>query len=84
VRRSKPLGVPPAPDAGRRAQVAADPVWSGESDDMQVLMKRTVTADEEEYLLAAQERPPPIIKEVVKVRALTCQTFRTPLPTQLC
>ncbi len=51
---------------------------------MQVLMKRTVTADEEEYLLAAQERPPPIIKEVVKVRALTCQTFRTPLPTQLC
>ena len=49
-------------------QVASDPIWNGQSDDLQVLMTRTVTADEEEFLLAPEDHPPPVIKEVVKVR----------------
>jgi hypothetical protein len=58
--------------------VASDPIWSGESDDMQVLMKRTVTADEEEYLLAPPEPPPQVVKEVLKARSahLPCTLLR--------
>lgn len=62
--------------ASARPQVASDPIWSGDSEDVQVLMKRTVNTDEEEYLFATDERPPPVIKEVVKVRRRTACTER--------
>jgi hypothetical protein len=60
---------PPQARLTSHSQVASDPIWSGESDDMQVLMKRTVTADEEEYLLAPPEPPPQVVKQVVKARS---------------
>ena len=50
-------------------QVASDPVWTGDSNDMQVLMSRTVNVDEEELLLATNERASKPIKNTTKVRA---------------
>ena len=50
-------------------QVASDPVWTGDSNDMQVLMSRTVNVDEEELLLATNERASKPLKNATKVRA---------------
>ena len=52
-----------------REQIASDPVWTGQSDDMQVLMSRTVNVDEEELLLATNDRATKMIKSTVKVLA---------------
>ena len=44
-------------------------MWNSQSDDMQVLMTRTISADEEEYLInSTDQAPPSVVKEVVKVR----------------
>lgn len=50
-------------------QVASDPVWTGDSNDIQVLMSRTVNVDEEELLLATNERASKPIKNTTKVQA---------------
>ena len=69
-------------------QVASDPVWTGESNDTQVLMSRTVNVDEEELLLATNERASKPIKSAARVRAgLTllrrCSLTRTPVAPQI-
>ena len=65
--------------AEQRGQVAADPIWNGESDDMQVLMTRTVSADEEEYLIATEKQAPKVSKNAAKVRRLfECPPMRGP------